>query len=180
MTDRVPLAEPAQRRFPRLRIGASSDRCFVWPERYLRLSVRAMIGLILLLALGFGWIANRAGVQREAVAAIERAGGKVWYQWEWLDDDADRRASRIGPNGSSMPSVSITSGTSSRSNLPHRATDDVLAQVGSLTKPGAAGHLRSVRLRVRTGPPQRTDSSPQPFPEATSRRPTTLWPSSVE
>ncbi len=32
---------------------------------------------------GLGWIIHRVEVQRDAVAAIERAGGEVMYDWEW-------------------------------------------------------------------------------------------------
>jgi hypothetical protein len=38
--------------------------------------------LVLVLGCGLGWVAHRARVQREAVAAIERAGGKVFYDWQ--------------------------------------------------------------------------------------------------
>src|SRR5437016_5136693 len=55
-------------------------------RRFAGLSVRALLILVFVLALGLGWIANRARIQREAVAAIERAGGKAWYNWEWQDD----------------------------------------------------------------------------------------------
>ena len=39
-----------------------------------------------------GWIVSRAKVQRDAVAAIERAGGSVKYEWEWKDG-------RFNPSG---------------------------------------------------------------------------------
>jgi hypothetical protein len=32
---------------------------------------------------GFGWLAHRARVQREAVAVIRAAGGSVLYSWQW-------------------------------------------------------------------------------------------------
>jgi hypothetical protein len=38
--------------------------------------------IILGLGGGLGWVVNRANVQRDAVAAIEQAGGKVAYEWE--------------------------------------------------------------------------------------------------
>jgi hypothetical protein len=53
--------------------------------RYLRISVRGLIVLVLVLGGALGWIVNRAEVQRNAVAAIERAGGSVKYEWEWKD-----------------------------------------------------------------------------------------------
>jgi hypothetical protein len=30
-----------------------------------------------------GWAAHSARIQREAVAAVERAGGEVMYDWQW-------------------------------------------------------------------------------------------------
>jgi hypothetical protein len=41
-----------------------------------------------MVAVGFlcgalGWVIHRAAVQRDAVAAIERARGTVMYDWEW-------------------------------------------------------------------------------------------------
>jgi internalin A len=50
------------------------------------LSLRVLMVLVLLLGGGMGWYAYRARVQREAVAAIEAAGGKVYYDWEWNGD----------------------------------------------------------------------------------------------
>jgi internalin A len=52
------------------------------------LSLRVLMVLVLLLGGGMGWYAYRARVQREAVAAIEAAGGKVYYDWEWNGDQA--------------------------------------------------------------------------------------------
>jgi hypothetical protein len=39
-----------------------------------------MMALVLTLGCGLGWIVHRAQVQREAVAAIRRAGGSVMYE----------------------------------------------------------------------------------------------------
>ncbi len=64
-------------------IMETRDRRPWW--RYLRLSLRALIVLVLLIGGGLGWMVHRARVQREAVAAIERAGDKGWYDWEWSD-----------------------------------------------------------------------------------------------
>src|SRR5690348_13168049 len=42
-----------------------------------------MLMLAILVVGGWlGWICDRARVQREAVAAIERAGGQVWFDWQ--------------------------------------------------------------------------------------------------
>jgi Leucine Rich repeat len=57
-----------------------------WRYR-LRLSMRALIVLILLISCGFGWIVHGAKVQRDSVAAIERVGGQVMYDWEWKNGE---------------------------------------------------------------------------------------------
>ncbi len=48
---------------------------------WLRISVRGLLILVLLLGAWLGWIARSARVQREAVAAIKKAGGHVEYDW---------------------------------------------------------------------------------------------------
>ncbi len=51
-------------------------------QRYLRLSVRGLIVLVLVIGAGLGWLVHSARVQREAVAAIQRAEGTINYEWE--------------------------------------------------------------------------------------------------
>lgn len=67
-----------------------------WLRRRLSLSLRSLMILVLLLGGGLGWLVHRARVQREAVAAVLRAGGTVEYDldgngrrpvpawWSWL------------------------------------------------------------------------------------------------
>jgi hypothetical protein len=52
-------------------------------RRYLRFSVWGLIVLVLVIGAGLGWIVHEAHVQCDAVAAIEKAGGTVKYDWEW-------------------------------------------------------------------------------------------------
>jgi hypothetical protein len=52
-------------------------------RRYLRFSVRGLIVVVLVVGAGLGWIVHQAHVQRDAVAAIKKAGGSVYYDWEW-------------------------------------------------------------------------------------------------
>ena len=52
-------------------------------RRFLRLSVRGLIVLVLVIGVWLGWVVRSARIQREAVAAIEQAGGSVKYDWEW-------------------------------------------------------------------------------------------------
>jgi internalin A len=54
-------------------------------RKYMRISVRGLIVAVLVLGGGLGWVVNRARVQRAAVAAIERAGGCVKYEWDFGD-----------------------------------------------------------------------------------------------
>ena len=56
-------------------------------RRFLRFSVRGMIVLVLVTGGWLGWVVRSARIQREAVAAIEKAGGSVDYDWEWTDGD---------------------------------------------------------------------------------------------
>jgi hypothetical protein len=53
--------------------------------RWKTISLRGMLLLILAIALLLGWIANKARQQREAVAALQKFGGFVHYDWEFVD-----------------------------------------------------------------------------------------------
>ncbi len=48
----------------------------------LRLSVRGLAIFVLVIAVALGWLVRIARIQRDAVAAIQRAGGQVAYDWE--------------------------------------------------------------------------------------------------
>jgi Leucine Rich repeat len=52
---------------------------------HLHFRLRSLVALILLFGCGLGWWAFTARAQRDAVAAIRRAGGYVRYDWEWKD-----------------------------------------------------------------------------------------------
>jgi len=52
-------------------------------RRWLRISVRAVLLLVLLIGGLLGWMVRAARIQRDAVAAIEGAGGHILYDWEW-------------------------------------------------------------------------------------------------
>jgi hypothetical protein len=51
--------------------------------RWKSISLRGMLLLIVAIALLLGWIANKARQQREAVAALQKFGGFVHYDWEF-------------------------------------------------------------------------------------------------
>jgi Leucine-rich repeat (LRR) protein len=44
--------------------------------------VRGLIVIVLVIGVGLGWVVRQAHVQRDAVAAILRAGGVVEYDWQ--------------------------------------------------------------------------------------------------
>jgi hypothetical protein len=50
--------------------------------RYLRLSVKGMMLVILAVGGGLGWWLHLARVQRQAVAVIRGAGGRISYEWD--------------------------------------------------------------------------------------------------
>ena len=51
--------------------------------------MRALIVLVLVIGGSIGWLVRGARIQREAVAAIEQAGGYVQYNWEWSGGNPD-------------------------------------------------------------------------------------------
>ena len=53
-----------------------------WHRLPLRLSVRALMVLVLIFAVWLGWLVRSARIQRNAVAAIERAYGSVDFDWQ--------------------------------------------------------------------------------------------------
>ena len=49
------------------------------------MSVRALLVLILVVGLWLGWVVHKAREQREAVAALQKFGGFVHYDWEFVN-----------------------------------------------------------------------------------------------
>ena len=105
----------------------------VWS--YVRFSVRGLIVVVLLIAVTLGRIVHPAHVQRDAVAAIARAGGTVDYDWQ------------IGSNGRRLPNpkpwapkwlvdqVGIDHfGHVARINLLKRGFDRDLISIGHLSQ----------------------------------------------
>jgi internalin A len=52
-------------------------------RRWLALSLRGLIVLVLVVGVGLGWLVQRAKIQREAVAAIKAKGDLVVYSWDY-------------------------------------------------------------------------------------------------
>jgi hypothetical protein len=70
-----------------VRISEQSPGRAWWHCDRIRLSVRALMALVLLIAAGLGWVAYRAQLQRQAVAVIVEAGGKVLYEGQHFDGE---------------------------------------------------------------------------------------------
>jgi internalin A len=73
-------------------------------RKFLRFRVRGLIALVLVIGLGMGWIVRSARTQREAVAAINKAGGLALYDFDsigpfspsWLSGWKQRIARCLG------------------------------------------------------------------------------------
>jgi hypothetical protein len=121
-----------------------------WRGSRIRLSLRGLMALVLLLGIWMGWYVRRVKLQRDAVAAIKRAGGTVAYDWEWshynpdiIDLNGKPRApkwlsDRVGVDY--VGNVVHVNLVPRRVSAPNRADDKTLAHVGRL------GHLESLWL----------------------------------
>ncbi len=105
-------------------------------RRFLRFSVRGMIGLVLVAGAGMGWLVRSAHIQRDAVAAITKAGGFVSYDWEWSNG-------KFTPGGKPWPPRWLVDllgvdyfghVTVVGFNTNCKATDVTFAQIGRLTQ----------------------------------------------
>jgi hypothetical protein len=54
-------------------------------RRFLHLSVRGLIVLVLVFGVWLGWLVRGARIQREAVEAIEKDRGIALHNWQWKD-----------------------------------------------------------------------------------------------
>ena len=73
-------------------------------------------------------------MQRETVAAIERDGGKVWYDWEWADGESSSGASPNAPAWFVRALGVDYFGHVAAVYLPRRAGDEALALVARLDR----------------------------------------------
>src|SRR5579883_2352108 len=66
-----------------------------WPR--LRFTVRLLLGLVVVLGCGLGWIAHKARTQRQAVARIKQLGGSVLYDFQEVRGGASSSTEPRGP-----------------------------------------------------------------------------------
>jgi Leucine rich repeat len=110
-------------------------------RRYLRFSLRGLIVVVLVVGAEMGWLVRSSGIQREAVAAIEQAGGRAAYNWE-----------RVGQHG----------GTYGEPRAPRWLTDLIgVDYFGHITKVwlGKSGTNAQIALVARLDRVERLDLS---------------------
>jgi len=122
-----------------------------WRLSRVRLSLRALMFLVMVIAIWFGRYVISVRVQRDAVAAIKKAGGSVAYDWEWgtpynpdiIDPNGKPRAPKWLANLIGVDYVanvvSVNLSTPSAKD-PNKANDETLAHVGRL------GRLENLNL----------------------------------
>jgi hypothetical protein len=66
-------------------------------RRYLHLSLRSLLVLVLVIGGWLGWMVHSASVQRDAVAAILKIDGTVRYDWERKDGRSLSNGKPWGP-----------------------------------------------------------------------------------
>jgi Leucine-rich repeat (LRR) protein len=128
--------------------------------RYLRISLRGLIVLVLVFGGGLGWFVSRAKVQLDAVTAIERAGGSVKYEWEWKDGQFNPSGKpwwpkwlmdHIGPNYlAHIAEVDLTQGGSDEQMLAIgklKSLEGVIIRKSSITATGLAPLTELADLR---------------------------------
>src|SRR4051812_36275389 len=119
-----------------------------WRGSRIRLSLRGLMALVMLFGIWMGWYVRRVQVQRDAVAAIKRAGGTVAYDWEWSHYNPDI----INLNGkprapkwlSDRVGVDYVGNVVHVNLVPRRASDPNRADDKTLAHVGRLGHLGSL------------------------------------
>jgi hypothetical protein len=104
-------------------------------RRWFRLSLRVLMLGMVIFACVLEWVVKRASVQREAVAAIEKTGGKVHYEWQRIPGKG------LNPQGQPIwPKWLVERlgvdyfGSVVLVNLGRSATDEVMVHVGRLSR----------------------------------------------
>jgi hypothetical protein len=102
-----------------------------WSNRF-RISLGAFPALVLVIGGWLGWIVRSGRIQRDAVAAIGRAGGRVWYEWEIQNGRFYMRETHCPWPKWLVDQVGVDYlGNVIRVDLSQRGSDAELAQVGS-------------------------------------------------
>jgi Leucine-rich repeat (LRR) protein len=85
----------------RVTVSGKSSKAVELLRKRLRLSLGAMMIVVLGIGCVLGWVAHRARVQRDAVAAIttprRNTRGSVYYDWQFVAGNFDKDAKPRGP-----------------------------------------------------------------------------------
>jgi hypothetical protein len=98
--------------------------------------VRGLIVFVVAVGGGLGWLVREARIQREAVAAIEKAGGSVLYDREWRDGNKIPGGKPSGPRWL-VDQIGVDyfgHVTAVEFSMQPGATDSTLEEVGRLTR----------------------------------------------
>ena len=104
-------------------------------RRFVRLSLRGLIALVLVIGVALSWIVHRAQVQQDAGDAIRKAGGSIVYDWQYQQDGHPTRGWLAPDFFDTIITVSSGEATS----------DALLARIGVLTR------LKQLDFRDATG-----------------------------
>ena len=123
-------------------------------RRWLRIGVRGLMASILVLGCGLGYVVHEANVQRAAVVAVERTGGRVRYisisepgifdhprawavvEWVGIDDFVSVRAVELMPGADDDDLAKVLRLRKLRFFYDHGAniTDAMAARLGELPR----------------------------------------------
>jgi hypothetical protein len=92
-----------------------------------------MVG-VLVVGGSLGWIVHRAKVQRDAVRVIEKAGGRVRYDWQFRNGRMIASGEPRGPEWLTDRIGVDYFDTVTRVDLDRKVTDQVMIAVGNLPK----------------------------------------------
>jgi len=104
-----------------------------WWHRF-RFRLRALMIAVLILGGGLGWIVHRAQIQKEAVAAIEKAGGSILYDWQYKNGRPFPSGKPRWPNWLVDRLGVDYFGNAVFVFLPEQGSDAELARVGDLSR----------------------------------------------
>ena len=118
-------------------------------RRLSRLSVRAILVLVLIVGAALGWFLRSAKIQRQAVEVINKVGG-VQYDWQWSHGSSATRSGPWAPKWLvEAAGVDFFSNVTVVEITGHETTDLEMRHIGNLTK------LEKLRLYdVRASAPE--------------------------
>ena len=105
----------------RVTVSGKPSKAVELLRKRLRLSLGAMMIIVLGIGGVLGWVAHRAHVQRDAVAAIttlrRNTRGSVYYDWQFVAGQGDKPR---GPKWMREPSASSTRRQAARAEMAAR------------------------------------------------------------